>query len=102
MSLSQNKVRRRKVAKNESGKTAPSEEKDLTLSEHMGVLVFGVVLFFGGGALIVWGNGGGASTVWGKVATVVGGISALLGLIMGLATIQGILKSLWRGVSRKR
>ena len=80
------------MSTNNSGKTSQVEEKDLKLSEHLGVLVFSLVLLFGG-ALIV--------ADWGKLATGAGAVLAILGVVTTLTTIQGIFKSLWRGVRGK-
>ena len=82
------------MSTNGSGKTAPVEEKDLKFSEHLGVLVFSLVLFFGGGALIV--------ANWGKLATGIGAVLAILGFIMGGTSFMGILKCLWQGVRRTK
>ena len=81
------------MSTNDSGRTSQVEEKDLKLSEHLGVLVFSLVLLFGGGALIV--------ADWGKLATGAGAVLAILGVVTTLTTIQGIFKSLWRGVRGK-
>ena len=82
------------MSTNDSGKVTPVEEKDLKFSEHLGVLVFSLVLFFGGGALIV--------ANWGKLTTGIGAVLAILGLIMGGTSFMGMLGSLWRGVSGKK
>jgi hypothetical protein len=81
------------MSTNDSGKTKSSKEKDLKFSEHLGVLVFSLVLLFGGGALIV--------ADWGKLATGIGGVLAILGVITTLTSINGIFRSLWRGVRGK-
>jgi hypothetical protein len=82
------------VSANDSGKTAPVEEKDLKLSEHVGVLVFSLILFFGDGALIV--------ANWGKLTTGFGAVLAILGFIVGGTSFMGILKCLWQGVRGKK
>jgi hypothetical protein len=74
------------VESKEKGSVSSSGEKT-TLSEQIGVIVFSLVMFFGGGALIV--------ADFNQVTNVIGGILAIIGLISFNASVWALLKSFW-------